>query len=202
MLTFTLKSQPYGEEQEIRERALALWLGRSGLPVRTVEDKNFIQMMEVFDKNFIIPPKNRMSSLIESIYQDEKEKYKKRLTSARKITIGLGIWTPRGLSASFLAVSASYFCTVLSKPEHILLGLEQIPHPHTASSIKASVDKCTERWGIPDNKILTVITDNGSNMVAAFRPEEEEELSSADEDEESSGRERKGSSERAHEEER
>lgn len=53
---------------------------------------------------------------------------------------------------------------------------------------------------VPLNCVLTsalrdtVITDNGSNMVAAFRPEEEEEPSSADEDE--------GSSDGEHEEER
>lgn len=47
-----------------------------------------------------------------------------------------------------------------------------------------------------------MITDNGSNMVAAFRPEEEEEPSSADEDEGSSEGEHKGSSDGEHEEER
>lgn len=60
-----------------------------------------------------------MNNLIESIYKDEKEKYKERLASACKITIGLDIWTTKGLNASFLAVSASYFCTVLDNPEHI-----------------------------------------------------------------------------------
>lgn len=47
------------------------------------------------------------------------------------------------------------------------------------------VDKCTDDWGIPQHKILTAITDNGSNMVAAFKTTEQEESSSSDNDAES-----------------
>ena len=44
------------------------------------------------------------------------------------------------------------------------------------------MDRCTEDWGIPKEKILTVITDNGSNMVAAFKNEDDEEPSSEDDE--------------------
>lgn len=50
-----------------------------------------------------------------------------------------------------------------------MLRLDQISHPHTAERIKTCVDQCTEDWGIPKHKILTVITHNGSNMVAALK---------------------------------
>lgn len=42
-----------------------------------------------------------------------------------------------------------------------------------------------QEWGIPNEKIITVITDNGSNMVAAFKhitPEGEESRSEDSED--------------------
>ncbi|CAM4619107.1 unnamed protein product [Leuciscus chuanchicus] len=69
--------------------------------------------------------------------------------------------------------------------EHILLALEQVAHPHTAQSIKACVDKCMQEWGISNDKIVTVITDNGSNMVAAFKHSTQvEELASSDDQEE------------------
>ncbi|XP_060768280.1 zinc finger protein 618 isoform X3 [Neoarius graeffei] len=178
------KYHPDAKEQQIKERALALWIGRTGLPARTVEDEDFIKMMEVVDRNLAIPQKTKISNLIESIYQDERKKFKDRLATARKITIGLDMWTNKGLGASFLAISACYFCTVQNQPEHTLLGLERISRPHTADSVKACVDQCTEVWGIPENKILTVITDNGSNMVAEFRSEEEEPGSADSEEDE------------------
>lgn len=138
-------------------------------------------MMETFDKRLTIPKRTKINNLVDKIYDGEKQKFKERLATARKITIGLDIWTKKGLTASFLAISACFFCTVENKAQHILLRLDQLPHPHTAECIKTRVDQCTEDWGIPQHKILTVITDNGSNMIAAFKDNEPDELTSSDE---------------------
>ncbi len=93
------------------------------------------------------------------------------------------MWTKKGLSATFLAISLCYFCTEQNKPEHIVLNLEEVAHPHTAlSSIKACVDQCLQEWKIPKEKILTIITDNGSNMVAAFKQITAEEETSSGSD--------------------
>ena len=100
----------------------------------------------------------------------------------RKVSIGIDLWTKKGLTASFLATTACFFCTELQKPQHILLALELVAHPHTAQIIKA----CVQEWGISHEKIITVITDNGSNMVAAFKhttPEAEEATSEDSEEE-------------------
>lgn len=37
-------------EQHVKEQALALWIGRTGLPACTIDDEDFIHMMETFDK--------------------------------------------------------------------------------------------------------------------------------------------------------
>lgn len=146
----------------------------------TIEDEDFLLMMEIVDRRLTVPKKTKMSNLIETQYGHERQKFKERLAVARRVSIGLDMWTKKGLTASFLAISACYFCVERSKPVHILLALEQVAHPHTALSIKACVDKCIQEWAIPKEKILTVITDNGSNMVAAFKHTTAEETSSED----------------------
>lgn len=98
----------------------------------------------------------------------QKLKYKQRLSNAQKLSIGLDIWTKKGLTTSFLALSACYYNPEANKAEYILLNLKQLAHPHTAHIISSLVEKCTAEWGIPKDKIITIITDNGSNMVAAF----------------------------------
>ena len=174
------------KEQVAKENAIAAWIGRTGLPATTVEDEAFILMMETFDRRLTIPKRTKINNLVDKLYNDEKQRFKERLATARKITIGLDIWSKKGLTASFLAISACYFCTQEKKAQHILLRLDQIKHPHTAECIKKCVDKCAEDWGIPQHKILTAITDNGSNMVAAFKTtEQEEEPSSSSDDAES-----------------
>lgn len=137
-------------------------------------------MMAIVDRRLAVPKKTKISNLIETQYEHERQKFKGRLAAARRVSIGLDLWTKKGLTASFLAISACYFCVEQSKPVHILLALEQVAHPHTAQSIKACVDKSMQEWAIPKEKILTVITDNGSNMVAAFKNTTAEETSSED----------------------
>ncbi|XP_076137950.1 zinc finger BED domain-containing protein 4-like [Alosa pseudoharengus] len=162
---------------------------------RTVEDEEFINMMEKIDKRLTVPKKTKIASLVDQMYLAEKVKFKNRLAMARKVTIGIDIWTKKGLTASFLAVSACYFNVQDSKAEHILLNLKQMVHPHTAHSIATLVEECTEEWGIPKEKILMIITDNGSNMVSAFRHEEDtssDESNSQDSDEEEEADERYG----------
>lgn len=46
--------------------------------------------------------------------------------------------------------------------------------PHIAANIQSVVDKIIEEWDIGPNKVSEVITDNGSNMVAAFKAQFEE----------------------------
>ncbi|XP_060797780.1 zinc finger BED domain-containing protein 4-like [Neoarius graeffei] len=102
------------------------------------------------------------------MYKEEKDKIKQNLDTARRITIGLDIWTKKGLTASFLGVSACYFNPENNKAEHKLLNLKEMVHPHTAESISTLVEESMEEWGLPREKVLTTITDNGSNMVASF----------------------------------
>lgn len=53
-------------------------------------------------------------------------------------------------------------------------------HPHTALSIAACVHECLEEWAIPKEKVLTIITDNGSNMFSAFCQDDEDTSSDDD----------------------
>ena len=39
---------------------------------------------------------------------------------------------------------------------------------HTAENIRAIVDQVLLEWEIPSHKISAILTDNGSNIVAAF----------------------------------
>ena len=83
------------------------------------------------------------------MYKEEKEKVKQNLATARRITTGLDIWTKKGLTASFLGVSACYFNPEDNKAEHKLLNLKEMAHPHTAESISAVVLNLwvpTQKW--------------------------------------------------------
>ena len=101
--------------------------------------------METFDRRLTIPKRTKINNLVDKFYNDEKQKFKERLSTAHRITIGLDIWTKKGLTASFLAISACFFCTVENEAQHILLRLDQITL--TLQSVEKPVSIQAQRIG-------------------------------------------------------
>jgi len=91
------------------------------------------------------------------------------LSACRKITICLDGWTKKGLSSSFLGISACFFDPLSDQPQHALLDLDLIHHPHSGEKLSKCMDACMTKWEIPVEKVLLVVSDNGSNIVKAIR---------------------------------
>ena len=68
-----------------------------------------------------------------------------------------------------------YNMPFFSRKDHrrhcVTLAARRMPSPHTGENIRELVDKVLHEWDIHPSKVLATITDNGSNMLAAFRSE-------------------------------
>lgn len=113
-----IKYHADSHEQRSKEEAIALWIARAALPSRTVENEDFVKMIERIDKRLSIKFLIFVFFGTVKVYLAEKVKYKQRLSMAHKISICLDIWTKKGLTASFLAISACYFNSEENKAEH------------------------------------------------------------------------------------
>ena len=91
------------------------------------------------------------------------------LSSTRRLTIGMDIWTKKGYSSFYLAISAAPFHQKLREPIHIILNLATIQHPHTGEMIAEHLTSTLEAWNIDRRKVLRIITDNGSSMMKAMK---------------------------------
>ena len=49
------------------------------------------------------------------------------------------------------------------------IGCRSFPTPHTAKRVFELTIDLLDEWEIPYGKVSAVVTDNGSNMVAAFK---------------------------------
>jgi len=96
-----------------------------------------------------------------------KKTVKELISTARRFVIGLDIWSNKGLTASFLGISAAFFHPPTRMPLHVFINLYQIPHPHTGSMIANKLLECLMEWSIESKKVLMLVTDNGSNMIKA-----------------------------------
>jgi hypothetical protein len=67
----------------------------------------------------------------ETTRQDIAQLIKLDLKSAIRVVLGLDCCSKKGLAAAFLGISAAFFNPASCQPEHALLNLHQIAHPHT-----------------------------------------------------------------------
>ena len=116
-----------------------------------------------------------MQTLLRLRFTFAKRKLQKLLTSARKVTICLDGWTKKGLTESFLGISASFFDPQQRVCRHALLSLLELTESHTGEMLSSSLEKFLKDWHIPASKVLLVVSDNGANMVKAYRLLQERE---------------------------
>lgn len=110
-----------------------------------------------------------MSSMLHASANEMSTSIKQDLKLARRVVIGMDCWTKKCLTASYLAISASFFHPSRHQPIHVLLNLHEIAHPHTGDMLATKLMKTLTNWEISRHKVLAVITDNGSNMIKAIR---------------------------------
>ena len=81
-------------------------------------------------------------------------------------------------------MTAHFFSQRDHQRHQVTLAVRRLPHPHTGENIRDAVESILEEWSIPLSKVRVVITDNGSNMVKAFRQhfEEDDEDDDGEED--------------------
>ena len=55
------------------------------------------------------------------------------------------------------------------KQHNVTIAVRTMPSPNTADNIAKLVEAILVEWNIPESEIHCILTDNGSNMVAAFK---------------------------------
>ncbi|MEQ2194437.1 hypothetical protein XENOCAPTIV_029343, partial [Xenoophorus captivus] len=107
-------------------------------------------------------------SLMASKMDLAKQKLKDLIKEARKLTLCVVGWSKRGLTASSMGVSACFYHPPGGQVHHALLNLHLMEHPQTGEAITHSIDQTLEAWGIGEEKVLLVVTDNGANIIKAI----------------------------------
>ena len=169
-------------------RKLAIFLGCTIVPNSLVENEEFLSLIQTLDPRYKVPGRTSVSKEIDKVIFDMKASIQKVLADAHKVSLCTDIWTKKGLTSSYLGLTAHFFSRYDHRRHRITLAVRQImQHPHNAETIREMVEEILKEWGIPLDKILAILTDNGSNMIKAFREQcfngdnEEDEISSENE---------------------
>ena len=133
-----------------------------------VDNNEFRELIEEVDPRYTVPHQKKIGIEIEKVYQNVKGKISDSFKGACKISIFADIWSKPGMTASFLGITAHYFCSSDNQCHTITLAVRHLPSPHTAE-ISNTVEDILLEWNIPELNIFRILTDNGSNMVVAFK---------------------------------
>jgi hypothetical protein len=142
---------------------------------------------------FHVAASAKMNRLLQERWAQSVNHLKELVAAARRVTICVDGWSKKNLGSSFLGISVCFFDIHARCPRHVVLDVIELPHPHTGIILADCIDSCLAEWGIGSEKILMVVTDNGSNIVKAVKimierageSDENEDMTATDESDDS-----------------
>ena len=148
-----------------------------------MEDEEFRALLAQLDDRYRVPGRTVINHEMDKLLIELKGKITLKLQDARKISMCADVWSKKGMTASYLGLSAHFFTKSDHRRHTVTLAVRRLPSPHTAERIEELVREIIKEWEIPESKISAIITDNGSNMIKAFRDWLQEIQSDEDEEE-------------------
>ncbi len=164
------RTQRYQKDSPRRKKlddALVTMLATDLQPASLVEDKGFLRFLLAIDPKYQ-PPSRRtiMRSLLPVKYQEIRQKLKGKLSEVNFCALTTDLWTSRA-TQGYITLTC-HFLTSDWQLHSSVLDTLCVSDSHTAEVLATELMKITEEWGIT-RKVVCVITDNASNIVAAVR---------------------------------
>ena len=172
MLEQSLKSQKsYHKESERYKaitRKLAIFVGSTNVPNSLVTKPEFCDLLTTADPRYIVPGRMALSCEINKVLVDLKANIGLYLHDACKVSITANIWSKKGLMSSYMGITAHFFSPKDHYRHQVMLAVRRMASSHTAERVLEVIEEVLAEWEIPYSKVSAILTDNGSNMVAAF----------------------------------
>lgn len=141
-------------------------IARDNLPLNTVEKDGFKYLMKTIAPLYHAPSRKKISRLIEEKYHLLSGIIKQKLIeTVSHITLTTDIWTETMTTTAFLGVTGHFLSE--NKLNSIIIGVYELGERHTSDYIGQCISNICKEWHISDDKVTTVVTDNGANMVKA-----------------------------------
>ena len=165
-------------------KKLAIFIGSTNVSNSVVENLEFKDLLHTLDSRYQVPSRPAIAKELDKVLIELKAKIGSYLQEANKVSVCADIWTKRGMSSSYLGITCHFYSRKDHRRHCVTLAVRRMPSPHTGDNIRGVVDEVLDEWDIHPSKVLATLTDNGSNMLAAFRPQMSDTGSDDDDDDE------------------
>ena len=172
-LTDIARQKKMYEVHSVKQRSItkrmAIFVGSSNVALSLVENVEFQELIHELDPRYQVPGRFKIGKDLDLIYSKLKRDLTESLNSAEKISLCADIWSKKGMSAAFLGLTAHCYHRAKKEKCNVTIAVRRFESPHTAECVTQLVDNILDEWKIPCYKIFCILTDNGSNMLAAFK---------------------------------
>ena len=120
--------------QIVLDKTVAVFIAASNCPYSIIRNEDFRTMLLTFDPRYRFPGRSRLMSFVNDAIAVMKLGIQQDMASARKINFCADIWSKKGLSSSYLGVTAHFFCPAKQSIKHVTLAVRVLPYPHTGLS--------------------------------------------------------------------
>jgi len=137
-------------------------------PFNILVNQHFRTFVNSLNPSYNIPSQHKIDQIIEFSFQNTRQTLMDIINSVgvESVSLTCDFWTSRGRHG-YIGVT-SCFLNENFEFNEMLLALQHVPYPHTAEVIYEKLKEIIYQWGI-QNKVFTLTTDNGANMVKAAK---------------------------------
>lgn len=136
-------------------------------PLSIREDEGLLEFIYELDPLFKVPSEKRIREILTNGYNYTKETLIRNFHSdIISCSLTSDLWTARS-RMGYIGITCAYIDKQF-KLNEVILAIKYVPYPHTGKAIAKEIQNITKEWNLT-NRIFTITTDNGSNMVKAAK---------------------------------
>ena len=121
-------------------RKLVIFVGCTNVPNQIVKSPKFRDLLTTLDKRYVLPGRASISKELDKVMVDPKVKIVNVLKDSQRVSICANIWTKKGMSSSYLGITAHFFTRSDHVHHRVTLAVRRMPSPHTGENIRQLVD--------------------------------------------------------------
>lgn len=148
--------------------AVTRYLAGGMIPIYTVDNDHFINMLSQFDSRYKLPGRNYFGdTAIPQFYIEVRNKIVDELKCADYFATTTDLWSSENM-VPYLGLTVHFIDRTWTLQARVLETL-YFPNDHTADNIGQTLTECFANWGLSADKHVCMTTDNGSNIKKALR---------------------------------
>ena len=152
--------------QEKITDAVLMFLAGNLLPFHVIESAEFHDLLKLADPRYTVRSQKHLSTkLLQEKTRSMEENVKEQLRQAQSVALSIDLWSNAQMRR-FIGITGHYILDWAMKS--VVLACKRLHGRHTSDNIFQHYEETIATFEVAE-KILTIVTDNASNMVKAFQ---------------------------------